>query len=96
PAFDRGLGLISFRAVGDAPGTFTVERVNDAGLATMSETPNMPPVSRMVYAEQPDDPNLLGPELHAFGRDRVFEESLTFVASLLSRDVTETGGETPE
>lgn len=95
PAFDRGLGLISFRAVGDAPGTFTIERVNDAGLATTSETPNMPPASRMVYAEQPDDPDLLGPELHAFGRDRVFEESLTFVASLLSRDVTETGGETP-
>ena len=95
PTFDRGLGLVSFRAVGDAPGTFTVERVNDAGLATTSETPNMPPVSRMVYAVQPDDPDLLGPELHAFGRDRVYEESLAFVASLLAPDMADPGGEAP-
>ncbi len=95
PAFDSALGRVAFRAAGDAPGTFTVERVASAGLATTSETPNMPPVSRMVYSEPPDDTDLLGPELHAFGRDRVYEESLAFVASLLSRDVTEVSGETP-
>lgn len=92
PAFDSGLGLVSLRSVGEAPGTFTVERATAAGLTTMSETPHMPRVSRMVYAEQPDDTALLGPELHAFGRDRVFEESLAFVAALLPDNARSSNG----
>ena len=83
------LASIHLTARGSAPGTFSVEQA-DAGLTTTSETPTMPRVSRMVHARPRDDTALLGNELRAFSRDRVFEESLRFAAALVP--ITNTKG----
>jgi len=43
----------------------------------------VPFVSRMVYAKRPSNENMLGEELQRFGRDRTFEEAITFATRLL-------------
>lgn len=83
PAFRHGLAAISITARGTAPGTFKVERTTTVGLTTTSETPGRPRVGRMVHAVPPSDAELLEAELHMFGRDRVYEDALTFAAALM-------------
>lgn len=70
-------------AGGDAPGTFRIERTDEDDLITSSETPSVPFVSRMVYAKRPSNEEMLAEELHRFGKDRVFEDSLRFATQLL-------------
>lgn len=80
-----GCALVGVRllARGEAPGSFAVERMTPSGLMTASESPTMPHVSRTVYAQLPDDITLLGEELQAFDRDRIYEEALAFAAAIL-------------
>ncbi|MBA3378613.1 MAG: glucose-6-phosphate dehydrogenase assembly protein OpcA [Chloroflexia bacterium] len=68
---------------GDQPGTFRVERTDADDFVTSSETKTVPLVSRMVYAKRPTNENMLGEELQRFGRDRTFEEAITFATRLL-------------
>ena len=70
-------------AGGDAPGNFQIERTDSDDLITSSESPSLPPVSRMVYARRPTDESMLGAELQRFGGDSIFEESLAVAARLL-------------
>jgi glucose-6-phosphate dehydrogenase assembly protein OpcA len=70
-------------AGGNAPGNFQIERTDSDDLITSSESPSLPPVSRMVYARRPTDQAMLGAELQRFGGDPIFEESLTVAATLL-------------
>ena len=76
------LGSVTLIAGGAAPGQFTVERTNDQGITTTSETPTMPRVSRLVYGRLPDDRQLLSQELRNFGGDPIFEQALIFAADL--------------
>jgi len=68
---------------GEHPGTFRVERTDADDMVTSSETKTVPLVSRMVYAKRPTNEKMLGEELQRFGRDRTFEEALTFATRLL-------------
>ncbi|MBA2278197.1 MAG: glucose-6-phosphate dehydrogenase assembly protein OpcA [Chloroflexia bacterium] len=77
------LRKVQIIAGGDAPGQFTIERTDSDDLITSSESPSMPPVSRMVYARRPTDQRMLGAELQRFGRDRIFEEALALAAKLI-------------
>ena len=78
----RGLGRIDLIADGGKTGAFWAERVDELDLATSSELPQSPPMSRMVHAETLDDASLLAEELRAFGRDPVYEASLRVAAAL--------------
>lgn len=78
----RCLGEVVLLADGGKAGEFRVERIDPLGLATASEGPEMPAVRRMIFAGELDDAALLADELRMFGRDPVFEEALTFAASL--------------
>lgn len=68
---------------GGHAGTFRVERTDADDLVTSSKTETVPLVSRMVYAKRPTNENMLGEELQRFGRDRIFEEAITFATRLL-------------
>lgn len=74
---------VEISAGGEHPGTFRVERTDADDLVTSSETETVPLVSRMVYAKRPSNENMLGEELQRFGRDRTFEEAITFATRLL-------------
>jgi glucose-6-phosphate dehydrogenase assembly protein OpcA len=76
------LGAVILVANGADPGEFTVERTNDVGITTVSETPTMPKVSRLVYGRQPDDVHLLSQELRNFAGDPIYEEALAYAADL--------------
>jgi glucose-6-phosphate dehydrogenase assembly protein OpcA len=76
------LGAVTLIATGADPGEFTVERTNDVGITTVSETPTMPKVSRLVYGRQADDAHLLTQELRNFTGDPIYEEALVFAADL--------------
>jgi glucose-6-phosphate dehydrogenase assembly protein OpcA len=76
------LGSVTLIATGSDPGEFTVERTGEAGITTMSETPTMPRVSRLVYGRQADEGQLLGQELRNFAGDPIYEEALVFAADL--------------
>jgi glucose-6-phosphate dehydrogenase assembly protein OpcA len=76
------LGSVTLVATGPAPGEFVVERTNDVGITTTSETPTMPRVSRLVYGGLADDAHLLSQELRNFSGDPVYEEALVFAADL--------------
>ncbi|HEY7036711.1 MAG TPA: glucose-6-phosphate dehydrogenase assembly protein OpcA [Thermomicrobiales bacterium] len=76
------LGAVTLVATGADPGEFTVERTGDVGITTVSETPTMPKVSRLVYGRQPDDTHLLSQELRNFAGDPIYEEALVFAADL--------------
>ena len=91
PAARGCLGAVSLTASGACPGEFTVERTNDVGITTTSETPTMPRVSRLVYGRVPDDGSLLSQELRNFAGDPIYEESLVFAADLWP-DGGEAGG----
>lgn len=80
----RGLAAVRLAAHGDAPGTFSVERMTPTGLMTASESPTMPRVGRMVHAGLPDEADLLSEALRSFDRDRVYEEAAAFAAALLA------------
>lgn len=82
---DVGLASVILVAQEPASGRFSVERSPGGELMTTSETSDMPAVSRMVYSSLPDNATLLEAELQQFGRDRVFEESLTFTSDLFAR-----------
>ncbi|MDQ3044369.1 MAG: hypothetical protein M3R06_04350, partial [Chloroflexota bacterium] len=84
---DCSLGSLTLTARGEEAGTFSIERISELALTTTSETPTMPRVSRMVYTRPLDDAALLGNELRDFNRDRVFEEALTFAATLLPEGI---------
>lgn len=77
-----GILAVTLDAHGDAAGAFRVERVDSVGVTTTSETATAPRVARMVFARTADDVQLLGDELRDFYRDPVFEEALTYAASL--------------
>ncbi len=77
------LRRVEITASGDHPGTFRVERTDADDMVTSSQTATAPPVSRMVYAKRPTNENMLGEELQRFGRDRTFEEAITFATRLL-------------
>lgn len=70
-------------AGGEAPGNFQIERTDSDDLITSSESPSLPPVSRMVYARRPTNESMLGAELQRFGGDAIFEEALAVAARLL-------------
>ncbi len=76
------LGSVTLVANGADPGEFTVERTNDVGITTVSETPTMPRVSRLVYGSLADDAHLLSQELRNFSGDPIYEEALVFAADL--------------
>jgi glucose-6-phosphate dehydrogenase assembly protein OpcA len=76
------LGAVTLIAHGACAGVFTVERSDEVGITTVSETPAMPKVSRMVYGRQQDDAYLLSQELRNFGGDQIYEEALVFAADL--------------
>lgn len=86
PATHHAIGAVELVARGNAPGIFKVQRVSPTALTTVTETANVPGVGRMVHMPPTTDPDLLGRELHSFGRDPIFEESLRFVASILPGD----------
>jgi hypothetical protein len=73
---------VTLVASGPDSGEFTVERTDDVGITTKSETPTMPRVSRLVYGRLPDDGPLLSQELRNFTGDPIFEEALVFAADL--------------
>ncbi len=74
---------VEITAGGAHSGTFRVERTDADDMVTSSETPTVPFVSRMVYAKRPSNEKMLGEELQRFGRDRTFEEAITFATRLL-------------
>jgi glucose-6-phosphate dehydrogenase assembly protein OpcA len=76
------LSAVTLNAGLECPGTFCVERTPNHGIMTMSETPSMPRVSRLVYGRNYDDAALLSQELRNFGGDRIYEEALVFAADL--------------
>jgi glucose-6-phosphate dehydrogenase assembly protein OpcA len=76
------LGAVTLTANGTSPGEFTVERTTDSGITTVSETPTMSRVSRLVYGRLPDDGHLLSQELRNFSGDPIYEEALVFAADL--------------
>jgi glucose-6-phosphate dehydrogenase assembly protein OpcA len=82
PAARGCLGAVAIVATGTDPGEFVVERTNEVGITTTSETPTMPRVSRLVYGRLPDDGSLLNQELRNFAGDPIYEESLVFAADL--------------
>lgn len=84
PQATFSLRRVEIVAAGEAPGTFTVERSDQDDLITSSETRTIPLVSRMVYARRPTNAQMLREELHRFGRDRVYEESLAFATDMLA------------
>jgi hypothetical protein len=73
---------VTLIANGSDPGEFAVERTGEAGITTVSETPTMPRVSRLVYGRQADESQLLGQELRNFAGDPIYEEALVFAADL--------------
>ncbi len=74
---------VEISASGEHSGTFRVERTDADDMVTSSETRTVPLVSRMVYAKRPSNEKMLGEELQRFGRDRTFEEAITFATRLL-------------
>jgi len=76
------LGAVALTANGASPGEFTVERTTESGITTVSETPTMSRVSRLVYGRLPDDGHLLSQELRNFSGDPIYEEALVFAADL--------------
>jgi glucose-6-phosphate dehydrogenase assembly protein OpcA len=76
------LGSVKLVANGTDPGEFVVERTNEVGITTTSETPTMPRVSRLVYQRLVDDAHLLSQELRNFSGDPIYEEALVFAADL--------------
>jgi glucose-6-phosphate dehydrogenase assembly protein OpcA len=82
PAARGCLGAVTLKGTGACPGEFTVERTNDVGITTTSETPTIPRVSRLVYVRVPDDGSLLSQELRNFTGDPIYEEALVFAADL--------------
>jgi glucose-6-phosphate dehydrogenase assembly protein OpcA len=70
-------------ATGDAPGTFMVERTDSDDIITTSETPDNPPVSRMVYSRRPDSEEMIGQELQRFGADDFYEDAVRFAVRLI-------------
>lgn len=70
-------------ATGEASGTFEVERTDSDDIITRSETPDNPPVSRMVYSRRPDSDDMIGQELQRFGADEVYEEAVRFAVGLI-------------
>jgi glucose-6-phosphate dehydrogenase assembly protein OpcA len=76
------LRSVQIVATGDAPGTFSVERTDSDDIVTMSETPDNPAVSRMVYSQRPDSQDMIGQELQRFGADTYYEEAMRFAVRL--------------
>jgi glucose-6-phosphate dehydrogenase assembly protein OpcA len=77
------LRSVQIVATGDTPGTFRIERTHSDDIATTSETPENPSVSRMVYSRRPDNRAMIGQELQRFGGDAFYEEAVRFVVRLL-------------
>jgi glucose-6-phosphate dehydrogenase assembly protein OpcA len=69
-------------ADGGKAGVFTIERLDGNEIYTTSDSPDIPTMSRTVFAPLPDDADLLGEELRMFGRDPIFEAALAFAADL--------------
>jgi glucose-6-phosphate dehydrogenase assembly protein OpcA len=82
-AEDLCLSKLSLSAIAPAAGFFSIERAGANTLTTKSESEGGPAVSRAVYLHLQDTVALLEHELGQFGRDPVFEESLTFAAALV-------------
>jgi glucose-6-phosphate dehydrogenase assembly protein OpcA len=80
------LASITLIANGTAPGEFSVERTSIEGITTVSETPTMPRVSRLVYEHRLADSQLLSQELRNFTGDPIYEEALQFAADLWPLD----------
>ena len=79
---EQGLSAIDIACKGHSPSACRVQRIAPTALTTSSQTGTMPPVGRMVHAEEWDEADLLGQALHTFGRDPIFEEALVFAAGL--------------
>jgi glucose-6-phosphate dehydrogenase assembly protein OpcA len=73
---------VRLAADGGKAGFFTVERLDAGEICTTSDSPEMPNMSRTVFAPLPDDAELLAEELHIFGRDPVFEAALAFATDM--------------
>ncbi|HEV2129272.1 MAG TPA: glucose-6-phosphate dehydrogenase assembly protein OpcA [Thermomicrobiales bacterium] len=76
----RSVELVS---TGKASGTFAVERTDSDDIVTHSETPNNPPVSRMVYSQRPTSQDMIGQEMQRFGADPYYEEAMRFAVRLI-------------
>jgi glucose-6-phosphate dehydrogenase assembly protein OpcA len=77
------LRRVTLIATGDAPGTFEVERTDGDDIITTSETPDNPPVSRMVYSQRPQSGDMIGQELQRFGADEFYEEAVRWGVHLI-------------
>jgi hypothetical protein len=79
-----GSTLLDVRLAADSgkAGFFTVERLDEGEIATTSDSPDLPEMARTVFAPLPDEADLLGEELHQFGRDPVYEAALAFAADM--------------
>lgn len=82
PIAAGGLASLTLSTGSASSASFRIERVDALGLWTRSETPMMPPVSRMVYAAPANYAGLLADELRVFGRSQVYEQALAFAAIL--------------
>ncbi|MDP9364174.1 MAG: glucose-6-phosphate dehydrogenase assembly protein OpcA [Chloroflexota bacterium] len=82
PAAAASLGSVSLKSLDGAAGSFRAERVDNMGLATVSDLPDLPAAQRHIYAAVKDDGDLLTEELRIFGRDPAYEAALSFAATL--------------
>ncbi len=87
-SFEGGGGGVCFSvimdAAGEPPASFRLERGCDGkNVATRAEVQGRLPVARTVRLEVLEEAELLNGELQIPGRDRIFEEALDRVASVL-------------
>lgn len=76
------LEAVHLSATQSHPGTFSVIRTDEDGITTVSETPTVPRVSRLVHSGCPDDRSLLSLMLRLLHEDRIYIDALTFAADL--------------
>lgn len=81
------IARVTLHANGSDPGEFSVERTSIEGITTVSETPTMPRVSRLVYEHRLSVSQLLSQELRNFTGDPIYEEALQYAAELWPLDV---------
>jgi glucose-6-phosphate dehydrogenase assembly protein OpcA len=73
---------VRLAADGGKAGFFSIERLDNDEISTISDCPDLPNRVRTVFAPLPDEADLLGEELRMFGRDPIFEAALAFAADM--------------
>jgi glucose-6-phosphate dehydrogenase assembly protein OpcA len=77
------LRSIQINCADPACGAFRVDRVDMQCLTTHSQVGDAPAMTRMVHTRACHPEDLITAELRMFGRDQVYEDALTFAATLL-------------